>query len=115
MKHLKVVIVVLISLAVIVVVVQNHQAMSTTVQFRLNPMFFSEMTTEGVTLYQVAIITFLVGILITGIYGMIERFRLKKQIKKLTKELHIKDQELNSLRNLPITADDVGASEIDRA
>ena len=115
MKHLKVVIVVLISLAVIVVVVQNHQAMSTTVQFRLDPMFFPEMTTEGVTLYQVAIITFLLGILITGIYGMIERFRLMRQIKTLTKELQIKDQELNSLRNLPITAEEVGASEIDRA
>jgi putative membrane protein len=115
MKHLKVVIVVLISLVVIIVVVQNHQAMSTTVQFRLNPMFFSEMRTGNVTLYQVAIITFLAGILITGISGMIERFRLKKQIKTLTKELQIKDQELNSLRNLPITADEVGAPEMDRA
>ena len=115
MKHLKVVIVVLISLAVIVLVVQNHEAMSTTVQFRLNPVFFPEMTTGAVTLYQVAIITFLVGILITGIYGMVERFRLKRQIKTLTKELQIKDQELNSLRNLPITADEVGAPEMDRA
>ena len=114
MTHLKVVLVVLVSLAVIVLVVQNHQAMSTTVQFRVNPVFFPEMTTGGVTLYQVAIITFLLGILITGIYGMIERFRLKRQIKTLTKDLQIKDQELNSLRNLPITSDDVSATEFDR-
>jgi hypothetical protein len=45
---------------------------------------------------------------------MIERFRLKRQIKTLTKELQIKDQELNSLRNLPITSDDVSATEMDR-
>jgi putative membrane protein len=114
MTHLKVVLVVLVSLAVIVLVVQNHQAMSTAVQFRVNPVFFPEVTSGGVTLYQVAIITFLLGILITGIYGMIERFRLKRQIKTLTKELQIKDQELNSLRNLPITSDDVSATEMDR-
>ena len=115
MTHLKVVLVVLISLGVIVVVVQNHQAMSTSVEFRLDPLFFPEVTTDGVTLYQVAVITFLLGILITGIYGMVERFRLKRQIKTLTKELQIKDQELNSLRNLPITADDVGTPEMDKA
>jgi uncharacterized integral membrane protein len=105
-----VVLVVLVSLAVIVLVVQNHQAMSTTVQLRFNPVFFSEVKTVDVTLYQVAIITFLLGILITGIYGMVERFRLKRQIKTLTKELQVKNRELNSLRNLPITSDDVSAT-----
>jgi hypothetical protein len=114
MTHLKVLLVVLVSLAVIVLVVQNHEAMSTAVQFRFNPVFYAEVTTDGVTLYQVAVITFLLGILTTGIYGMVERFRLKRQIKTLTKELEVKDQELNSLRNLPITSEDVGAAEMDR-
>lgn len=115
MTHLKVILVIVVSLLVIVLVVQNHQAMSTAVQFRLNPVFSPEMVTGEVSLYQVAIITFLLGVLSTGIYGMIERFRLKRQIKTLTKELQIKDQELNSLRNLPITSDDVSATEMDSA
>ena len=38
--------------------------------------------------------------------GMIERFRLKKQLKIVTNASAAKDQELNSLRNLPITAEE---------
>ena len=34
---------------------------------------------------------------------------MKKQLKILSGELQDKDKELNSLRNLPITTDDVGA------
>jgi hypothetical protein len=42
---------------------------------------------------------------------MTERFRLKRKIKTLTKEANEKDKELNSLRNLPVTTDDVGGEK----
>ncbi|MBW1668400.1 MAG: LapA family protein [Deltaproteobacteria bacterium] len=106
MRHLKVILVILVALAIIILAVQNNQAMTTTIQFRIDPIFFPEKRIAGVSIYQVVVVAFLLGVLLTGVYGMVERFRLKKRIKMLTKELQVKDQELNSLRNLPITYDD---------
>ncbi len=105
MRHLKIILLVLVGVAAIVVIVQNHDAMSTTVKFRLNTMFFGERATPDVSVYEVVLFSFLLGVVITGIYGMVERFHLKRRIRALTKELEDKDGELNSLRNLPITSD----------
>jgi uncharacterized membrane protein YciS (DUF1049 family) len=105
-----VILVIIVSLLVIVLAVQNDQAMSTKVKFRVNPIIAQEATSPEVSLYQVTIVSFLLGVILTGIYGMVERFRLKKQLRTLTKVLEDKDKELNSLRNLPITSDDVNSS-----
>jgi ATP adenylyltransferase len=60
-------------------------------------------------IYYIAGISFLFGVLITAICGIVERFRLKRQIKTLIGISKEKDKELNSLRNLPITSDNVGS------
>ena len=112
MAHLKVILVIVVSLLIIVLAVQNDQAMSTKVQFRVNPLIVREVSSPAVSLYQVTIVSFLFGVIATGIYGMVERFRLKKRIKTLARELEGKDQELNSLRNLPITSDEVNSGHV---
>ena len=52
-------------------------------------------------------------IFIAGFFGIFERFRLKREIKVLTKQNKGKDKELTSYRNLPIVEDKIreGASE----
>jgi uncharacterized membrane protein len=111
--QVKAIVLVLVGLVIIVAVVQNNQAMSTPITFRLNPVFWSEWKATGVSVYQVSIIAFLLGIVVVGLFGLVERFRLKKRIKALSKELEDKDRELNSLRNLPITSDHPGSAEKD--
>jgi uncharacterized membrane protein len=111
--QVKAIVIVLVGLVIIVAVVQNNQAMSTPITFRLNPVFWPEWKAAGVSVYQVSIIAFLLGVLVVGFVGLIERFRLKKRIKALSKELENKDRELNSLRNLPITYDHPGSGEKD--
>jgi len=113
MAQVKAIISVLIGLVIVVAIVQNHQAMSTALSFRFNPILLNEWKSSDVSVYQVTVIAFFLGVLITGFFGLIERFRLKKRIKGLSKELESKDRELNSLRNLPITADHPGAGEKD--
>ena len=107
MTHLKVILVIIVGLAVIVLAVQNHQAMTESVQFRVNPVFFHEMKSGDVSIYQITIIAFLLGVIGMGVYGIVERFRLRRKIKMLMKELEEKDKELSSLRNLPITYEGV--------
>ena len=53
----------------------------------------------------VAIITFAVGVISMGLYGMAVFLRLKKRIRGLTKEAKANEKELNSLRNLPVTTE----------
>ncbi len=115
MTHLKAIVFILIGVAVVVLVVQNNAALSTTVQFRMNPYFFQEKVTSDITLYEIVIVTYLVGVLSIGLYGIAERFRLKKKIKVLTKTLEEKEKEVNNLRNLPITSDPIPPSRPDAA
>jgi uncharacterized integral membrane protein len=110
MNHLRMIVVVLFILLVIIVAVQNYQAFSNTVTFRVNLIFFN-WESSAMSMYFVAVITFLVGVLAAGIYGMTERFRLKRQIKNLTKDAREKDKELNSLRNLPVTGEEMVSNQ----
>ena len=115
MSHLRAILFILIGLAVVVLVVQNNAALSTTVKFRMNPYFFQEKMTSDITLYEVVIVTYLVGVLSIGLYGIAERFRLKKKIKVLSRTLEEREKEVNNLRNLPITSDHVPPSRPDAA
>jgi len=107
MGHVKLVLGILIGLFVIIVVVQNIDSLNSKVELRVDPVIVEEMKWSEVTVYQMVLIAFLAGVLGTGLHGIIERYRLKKQIKVLTRELQDKDKELSSLRNLPLTYDSV--------
>ncbi|RJR48422.1 MAG: LapA family protein [Desulfobacteraceae bacterium] len=107
MGHVKIVIGILIGVFVLILVVQNIDSLNTKVELKINPVVTEEIKASEVTVYQMVLIAFLAGVLGTGLHGIIERFRLKKQIKILTRELQDKDKELSSLRNLPLTYDSV--------
>ena len=111
MKYLKFMLAVFLMLLIIIIAVQNHEAMSTNIVFKVN-IFSLELQSSMVSLYYIVPTAFLFGVVITGLYGMIERFQLKKQIKVLVSTAQEKDEELNSLRNLPITADDVPMAQV---
>jgi hypothetical protein len=113
MTHLKAIVFILFGVAVVAVAVQNHAALSTAVKFRMNLPFLQEFTTADITLYEIIIVTYLLGVLSIGLYGIAERFRLKKRIKLLSRTLEEREKEVNSLRNLPITSDRVPPSKPD--
>ena len=106
MKHLKGLIIILFMLLVVVLSVQNYAALSTKISFKANLLFFN-YETGGLTVFFIAVITFLVGVVITWLYGISERMSFKRQIKTLAKELKDNENELNSLRNLPVTTEDM--------
>lgn len=110
MKNVKVILVILLLLLVVILVVQNYKALTTPVTFRVN-LFFFDYETSQVPLSLIAIITFLVGVLASGLYGITERLRLKRQLRTLMKNVGEKDRELNSLRNLPVTTEDMGSEQ----
>ena len=106
MNQLKWMLGILLLMLAFIVAVQNYETLVSPVPFKINFYFF-EYQTSGMPLSLVAIITFLIGLFSAWLYGIKERFGLKKQIKSLMKDAHEKDNELNSLRNLPVTTDPI--------
>jgi uncharacterized integral membrane protein len=110
MKHLKVIVIILFLLIVVVLAVQNYAALSTPISFKAH-LFFFEHETAGMSVFMIAIITFLIGVIAVWVYGIGDRLSIKKEIKSLTKEVREKEKELNSLRNLPVTTEDMKPEE----
>ena len=106
MKNFKVIVVILFLLIVVVLAVQNYAALSTLIHFKADLRIF-KYETPGMSVFLIAIITFLVGVVAVWVYGIGERLSMKREIKALTKEVREKEKELNSLRNLPVTTQDM--------
>ena len=105
MRYIRFIIAILVMLFVLILIVENHTALSTKVIFRFHIFTYNAQTPE-ISLYFIVAISFLFGVLITGLYGMVERFRLKRQLRQMNKQLKEKEKELNSLRNLPVTSEE---------
>ena len=110
MKHVRMISLLLFVLLVVIVAIQNYMPLSTPVKFRVDLLFF-DYESADIPLYFVAVIAFLVGLIFAAVYGISERFRLKKQIKTLVREAKEKEKELNSLRNLPVTGEDMSPDD----
>jgi putative membrane protein len=113
MKHIKAIISILIMLLVIILIVENLGQLSKTLTLRVDLLFWSHKT-PPMAFYLVMIIVFLLGVFIAGFFGIFERFRLKKEIKVLSREKLEKDKELNSLRSLPIVEGNIEDKEPDQ-
>jgi ATP adenylyltransferase len=111
MKYVKAILVTLCVMLLFVLAIQNYENLTLPVTFRVNLGFFQHET-QGMPLALVAVITFIIGVLACGLYGISELYRLKSQVKKLRKEAEEKDAELNSLRNLPVTSEDINSDRI---
>ncbi|MFO8163615.1 MAG: LapA family protein [Thermodesulfobacteriota bacterium] len=101
MKHLKAIISIMLMLLTVILIVENLAQLSQKLILKVD-LYFWEWETEPMAFYFVIIIAFLIGILIASFYGIFERFKLKKEIKIISKQKRESDKELNSLRNFPI-------------
>jgi len=104
MKHVKFLFVVFIMLVIFILLVQNHEAFNTKVFFIVDFKVFDYQTPE-INIYLISLIAFILGVVITWFFNLLDRFQLKRQINSQRKELREKDNELNSLRNMPITSE----------
>jgi uncharacterized integral membrane protein len=111
MKHIKAIISIVLMLLAVVLIVENLAQLSQKLTLQVD-LYFWDWKTEPMAFYFVIIIVFLLGILIASLYGIFERFKLKKEIRIISKEKREKDKELNSLRNLPIVESKIEDMEL---
>ena len=110
MKQLKVLIIILFLLLIVVLSVQNYAALTTKIHFKVDLMFFKYQTAD-LSIFLIAAVTFLFGVLVTWLFGLSERMAFKRQIKALMKDVKNNEMELNSLRNLPVTTEAVNSDD----
>ena len=106
MKYIKFLVYAFIIIVVVVLLVQNHEAFNTKVIFKAN-LLFGKYESPEISIYLISAIAFVLGMIITWVYFLLERLQLRKQIKRLKNESKEKDKELNSLRNLAIVSENV--------
>jgi len=104
MRHVKVIVASIFVFFIVVLAVQNYSAFSTSTSFKLDLVFF-KYESPHMSLYLIAVITFLAGVVFMGFFTLTERLRLKREIKRLRKEAREREKELNSFRTLPVTSD----------
>ena len=104
MKQFKFVCFIIIMVLVLILIVQNHGALSTAVNFKFD-LFNVHLMSSEISLYYIIPFIFVFGVIVTALYNMSEKMAFKRQIRMLETEAEHQSQELNSLRNLPITSD----------
>ncbi len=109
MKHVKAILVILFLLVVVIVAVENHSALLTSINFKVDLLFF-QAETPNLPVFLIAVIAFLIGVLSMWIYGIGERLEVRRQIRMMTRDMKEKEQELNSLRNLPVTGETIDSN-----
>jgi len=85
----------------IIFIVQNLQALSHTESLRLN-LFFTSFQSPELQVSFLFILCFVLGFLLAYGLGLIQRRRLKKIIKELERCQARSENELKSLRTLPV-------------
>ncbi len=110
MKPLKVVVWLLVVILLIAFLFQNYSAFlaTTTLEFRLPGLLnFSSMP---IPLYGLILFSIFLGGVVAALYIGLGNFRLRSVLRSLERQNNSLQEELKSLRNLPITEAEVPAS-----
>lgn len=101
MKYVKGVFLIIVGLVVLVAAIQNYQAFSTSVQFRLNLLIF-KAETPSLSIFLIAVICFFLGVVITALFGIADNLRLRSKLKeayKTQRPVTIQAQSVSSSDN----------------
>jgi hypothetical protein len=110
MKNVKIVLLACLIVLPVIFVVSNLAALSHTESLRLS-LIFASIEGPPIPVGFMLLVAFAVGFAAAYLLGMIERRRLKKDVKGLMRLRHRAEEELNNLRNLPITGKTPTADE----
>ena len=108
MSYIKAILLSAVVALAIIFMVQNMDALGHPLAIRLNLLFVKFESSPYAT-YLIILLAFFIGLFLASLLGIAERFHLRRNIKGLEKQIAGLNQELNSLRNLPITGEPVTA------
>ncbi len=84
MRYVKGIFLIIVGIVVLVAAIQNYQAFSTSVQFRLNLLIF-KAETPSLSIFLIAVISFFLGVVITALFGIADNLRLRSKLREAYK------------------------------
>jgi len=102
MNYVKVILVSAAVALAVIFMIQNIEPLSAPLSIRLN-LFFVNFESTPYPTYLIIMLAFFIGLLGASLVGIVERMRLRREIKHKQKEIDRQSAEVNSLRNLPLT------------
>jgi len=102
MKYLRTVVYTALFLIAVTFIIQNYPDFSKEVTIKLN-LYVTSFETAAIQAWVLFLIAFFIGIVIASVVGFFERQHLRREIRASKREIGHLKQELNSLRNLPLT------------
>jgi len=111
MRTLKHMLWLLVAGFLVIVVVQNLDVLTHKEALRLNLPLIEEYQTEPVQLFLYFLGFFFIGLLLSYFHGLGERFRARSLIKKQLKTISNLEEEVETLKNLPVHHEDTPSQE----
>lgn len=105
MKIAKGLTVILLFIIFLFLAVQNYESLTTTVPFQGHLLVLE--FNFPVPIYGMIIVFFILGLVTMAIFSVMDHYNLKRDINAIKRAVKEKDKELNSLRNLPITSNEL--------
>jgi putative membrane protein len=101
MRYLKVFALAVFFFLAMLFFVQNHQILSTPLVLKLQ-IFNLKFTSMELPFYLVVLLAFVVGAVFSLVYFFLDRLRLQRELRGCQNKSARLEQELNSLRNMPL-------------
>jgi uncharacterized integral membrane protein len=100
-SYIKIFILALLALAALVLAVQNQPFLVQEISFRFN-LYFWEWLSAPYPLYIIIVLVFLLGVLLTSLAGISNRFYLRGRLKEAVAKKEAAEKELLNLRGLSL-------------
>lgn len=110
MRYIKVVLLVLVFFFFAIFIAQNHSLLGQDISFRLNLFVVTPLESIPMPLYFVLLITLILGAFVCVLFLAGDRIKMSFALYKANKRINVLEQEVNSLRALPITDKEYKAS-----
>ena len=109
MRYLKVLFIVVLFFLCMVFFVQNTEVLANELRIRFE-LFGLHWLSAPTPVYVYILIAFVVGAVVTMVYLLLERIRQGREIKHYKIQIQKLQEEINSLRNMPLEEDQTQVS-----
>jgi uncharacterized integral membrane protein len=99
LSYIKILILALLALAAVMLAVQNQPFLTQEISFRLD-LYVWDWISASYPLYIIIVLAFLLGILLTSLAGIGNRFYLRGRLKEAVGRKEAVEKELSNLRGL---------------
>lgn len=101
MRYIKVLLLTLFFFVSMVFFIQNNQVLSALLVLRID-LLGLELVSREMPFYLIILASFVIGSIFSMLYFLCEKIRLARELKAAKAKLAALEQEVNSLRNLPL-------------